>query len=211
MNNQYFVGLDLGQSRDFTALAVVERTESPGEWDAATFSRRVEAEVRLRHIERVPLGTPYPEIVDRVAEVMETEPLRGQSDLIVDATGVGRPVVELLQRRGLGCWIRPVLVTGGQRESYENGYYGVPKRDLILGLQVILQAQELKIASGLAFGAALVGEMAEMRVKVTSSGNEQFGAWREGTHDDLVFAVALACWGMGKGWSGEMEGRRRLF
>ena len=37
-------------------------------------------------------------------------------------------------------------------------------------------------------------EMADMRVKVTCSGYEQFEAWREGTHDDLVLAVALACW-----------------
>ena len=29
---------------------------------------------------------------------------------------------------------------------------------------------------------------------VTASGREQYGAWREGTHDDLVFAVALAYW-----------------
>ena len=34
-----------------------------------------------------------------------------------------------------------------------------------------------------------------MQVKVTGEGREQYGAWRAGTHDDLVFAVALACWG----------------
>jgi hypothetical protein len=33
-----------------------------------------------------------------------------------------------------------------------------------------------------------------MQVKVSTAGNEQFGAWREGAHDDLVLAVALACW-----------------
>ena len=33
-----------------------------------------------------------------------------------------------------------------------------------------------------------------MRVKVSASGHESFAAWREGTHDDLVLAVALACW-----------------
>jgi len=41
-------------------------------------------------------------------------------------------------------------------------------------------------------------EMMDMRVKATPAGNEQFGAWREGEHDDLVFAVALACWGAKK-------------
>lgn len=50
------------------------------------------------------------------------------------------------------------------------------------------------------FGAELVTEMAGMQVRVTSSGREQFGAWREGSHDDLVFAVALACWNTRKAW-----------
>ena len=29
--DRYFIGLDLGQSRDFTAITVVERTEAKGE------------------------------------------------------------------------------------------------------------------------------------------------------------------------------------
>jgi hypothetical protein len=35
-------------------------------------------------------------------------------------------------------------------------------------------------------------------VKLTSAGNAQYGASREGTHDDLVLAVALPCWGARK-------------
>jgi len=31
--NWYFVGVDLGQSRDFTAIAVVERSVRAGGWD----------------------------------------------------------------------------------------------------------------------------------------------------------------------------------
>ncbi len=33
---------------------------------------------------------------------------------------------------------------------------------------------------------------------VDAARNMQFGAWREGTHDDLVLSVALACWGARK-------------
>ena len=48
MKAEYFVGVDLGQSRDHTALAVVERVEMAGEWDAAAFAHRIEAALRLR-------------------------------------------------------------------------------------------------------------------------------------------------------------------
>ena len=93
--------------------------------------------------------------------------------------------------------------TGG---TYANGYYRVPKRDLIVGLQLLLQRRGLQIAKGLKFGPVLAREMAEMRVKITPSGNEQYGAWREGEHDDLVLAVALACWGVRKAWPGGGDG-----
>ena len=70
----------------------------------------------------------------------------------------------------------------------------MPKHDLIVGLQVVLQRGLLRIAAGLEHGPELVKEMTAMQVKISPSGHEQFAAWREGTHDDLVFAVALACW-----------------
>ena len=190
----FFVGVDLGQSRDFTAIAAVERVVRRGEWDAEWFAWRKEVGLQLRYLERVPLGTPYPEVVERVVGMTRSRELEGRCHLAVDATGVGRPVVDLLRSAGPGCTMLPVMVTGGERETMDQGYYRVPKRDLIIGLQVLLQQEGLKIAAGLRYGEALVREMAGMQVRVTASGNEQYGAWREGTHDDLVFAVALACW-----------------
>jgi hypothetical protein len=109
--------------------------------------------------------------------------------------------MDMLRRAELGCrrlW--PVSITSGDLETYANGYYRVPKRDLIVGLQLLLQRRELQIAKGMKFGPVLAREMAEMRVKITPSGNEQYGVWREGEHDDLVLAVALACWGARKAW-----------
>jgi hypothetical protein len=35
-----------------------------------------------------------------------------------------------------------------------------------------------------------------MRMEISESGRE---GWRSGTHDDLVFAVALACWAAQRG------------
>jgi hypothetical protein len=201
VTGQCFVGVDLGQSRDFTAIAVLERAELVGDWDPVMYARRKTIALRLRHLERVPLGTPYTDVVDRVVVVTRSGELAERCHLIVDATGVGRPVMDMLRRAALGCrrlW--PVSITGGDLETYANGYYRVPKRDLIVGLQLLLQRRGLQIANGMKFGPVLAREMAEMRVKITPSGNEQYGVWREGEHDDLVLAVALACWGARKAW-----------
>ncbi len=93
-----------------------------------------------------------------------------------------------------------ILLTSyrGRAGRVKDGYYRVPKAHLITGLRLQLEMGMLQIAAKLENGPALVTELADMRVKVTVGGNEQFGAWREGTHDDLVLAVALASWGMGK-------------
>ena len=50
----------------------------------------------LRHLERFPLGTPYPEVVEVVRELLKTPPLPGAL-VAVDQTGVGRAVVEMLR------------------------------------------------------------------------------------------------------------------
>ena len=100
----------------------------------------------------------------------------------------------------------PAIFTGGAAESLNNGYYSVPKRDLVTGLQVLLQRGGLRIAAGLKHGPDLVTELAGMRVKVGCEGREQYGAWREGTHDDLVFAVALAYWAARKMYPNEPAG-----
>jgi len=192
--DRFFVGVDLGQSRDFTAIAVVERAETTGEWDAAKFAWRKVVKLQLRYLERIGLGTSYPEVVERVVAVTRWQGMASRVRLAVDGTGVGRPVVDLLQRAGPGCVTMAVNITSGLKQTYEGGYYGVPKRDLILGLQVLLQRGLLKIAGGLQYGTELVKEMGAMQVKISLNGNEQYAVWREGQHDDLVFAVALACW-----------------
>jgi hypothetical protein len=162
--------------------------------------------LHLRYLERIPLGTPYPEVVNRVVEVTRSPELADRCHVAVDGTGVGRPVVDMLRRARAKGILMPALITSGDTETVGDGYYRIPKRDLIIGLQVLLQREALQIAAGLQYGPALVAEMGEMRVRVTAAGNEQYGAWREGTHDDLVFAVALACWSARKVYPNEPAG-----
>ena len=187
MRPDYFLGLDLGQTRDFTALAVLERQPPT---DAGT---AVEPpEYALRHLHRFPLGTPYTEIVPAVAALVRSGPL-AESPVVVDQTGVGRAVVDMM-RRAIG-WVVPVSITGGQAVTVaEDRSFHVPKKELVTGLQVLIQSRRLRIARGLHEAAVLVRELQQFQVKITAAAHETFGVWREGQHDDLVLAVALACW-----------------
>ena len=122
----YFVGVDLGQCRDYTAIAVVERAERIGPFDRVVFAHRKLVSLCLRFLERVPLGTPYPEVVRRVVEVAGSRGLVGRCRLAVDGAGVGRPVVDLLRAARPGCALSPVIVTGGDSETKSDGYHRVP-------------------------------------------------------------------------------------
>jgi hypothetical protein len=88
----------------------------------------------------------------------------------------------------------PITITGGDSVVRDNKAFRVPKRDLVSTVQVLLQGGRLKIAPALAESALLVQELQNFQVKISDLGHDSYGAWREGTHDDLVLAAALACW-----------------
>ena len=190
----YFLGLDLGQRRDPAGLVLVERAEVFLELDRVTFERRRALRFRIGFLERVRLGTPYPDVVDRVREVVRRPALAGRVTVAMDATGVGAPVLEMLRKAKLGCSIAPVIITGGERESHAGGLWHVPKRDLITGLQVMLEKRELGLPANLGATRMLTRELQDFQERTTGRGGASFGVWREGQHDDLVIAAALACW-----------------
>jgi hypothetical protein len=189
MNPEYIVGLDLGQKQDHTAISVLEWAEiGEAVRDAATYEWKRDRVMRLVHLERIGLGTAYPGIVDRIRELLSTPQLAGCT-LVVDATGVGLPVVDLLRAARLDCRILPVTITGGAGESNHSGSYSVPKRDLITGLQVLFESGKFQMPDT-AETEDLIQELAGMRARPSRS-----GSWRyEGSPDDLVLSLALAWW-----------------
>ena len=199
----FYLGLDLGQVSDFTAIAIVEKVKEPtGErrvWYSGNGLRRrheedvTEDRFHLRYLERLRLGTPYPDVARHVTKLLATPELAKKTQCVVDATGVGRPVVDMLREAKVKPMVA-VTITGGETVTRDGKDYRVPKRDLVSTLQVLLQNDWLKIAEGLPLAEVLVREMQNFRVKISLAGHDSYEAWREGDHDDLVLAVALACW-----------------
>jgi hypothetical protein len=181
----YFLGLDLGQAKDFTACALLERRKP---------ERRTEYDYAVRWLKRWAQGTKYTVIVAELAELVKRPPLE-LPVLAVDQTGVGAAVVDVLREAKTAAQLRPILITASHEVTFGNhGVRHVPKKELVSPLQVLLQSHRLTISGKLEHAKTLEKELLAFRVKITAAANETFEAWRERDHDDLVLAVALAAW-----------------
>jgi hypothetical protein len=187
----FYIGLDLGQRQDHSAVAIVERQDARLAW--MTPGQKM---LMVRRVERIALGTPYPCVVERVREIVRgVMQSTAECTLVVDGTGVGAPVVELLRSARLGCGVTAVTITGGEKASGSGWAWSVPKRDLIAGVQLALEKGELRIARHMKDVGALVRELVDVRVTAgLGTGKVRIGADGSGQHDDLVIALALACW-----------------
>ncbi len=176
----WLCGLDLGQASDYTAFSAIERDEG--------------LVYRCRQLQRFKLGMAYTAQVAQVVTWLSVPPLVG-CNLVVDHTGVGRAVVDLIRERNPPVTLVPITITAGQDfTSDRRGGYHVPKKDLVTALNLVMQQQRFKVAPQLPLAETLTTELANFRVKVTKDIHEQFGAWRDGEHDDLVLSIALAIW-----------------
>jgi len=204
----FFVGLDLAQASDWTALCLLERREPV---------IGAEASYDCSHLERW-RGESYtavPPRVERMLNVLQAQyqsrrltakaafrhplPPEPKIALLVDKTGVGAAVIDFLNAAGLD----PIGVTihGGDRVTKADGDdFRVPKRDLAAVVAMLLQQRRLKIAEALPLAGTLRHELESFRVTISASGHDRYAAgddalsWREKPHDDLVLSVALAAW-----------------
>jgi hypothetical protein len=197
----YILPIDIGQAADFTALGGLKRLPVPTGKEKETYvrggpemAREYDDTFQLGYAHRFPLHTPYPEIIHELAQVCHRIP--GSFQVVADATGVGRPVVDMMRDAGLP--VVGVIITAGAGAAVhdkETGYWKVPKRELVTRGQTYLQTGRLKISSKLKLADVIVKEMLAFKMKISSStGNVSFEAWRDAAHDDLVLMLCMGVW-----------------
>ena len=185
---RFVTGLDLGQPSSFTALAILERTDrSVNDNDRGPWQSHYD----VVHLDRLAIGTPYAAIRDQLAKRFANPPLE-RSYLAIDHTGVGKAVLDLFRCKPIAARVLPITVTGGASAMRSDQGWLVPKKDLVGGLQVLLQGRRLHLASELAHVETLIQELQTFQIKLTPTANDLVTLWREGCHDDLVLAVAIA-------------------
>lgn len=184
----HILSCDVGQTQDPSALVALERRE----YQAGAF-------YTIRNAHRWPLGTPYAAKGGRqsiVGDVLHATRAPGLVSpmLVLDQTGVGRPVVDML-RYDVQCEFVPVTITAGSVITQAEDGWRVPKKDLIGAVQAVLGTRRLEIVEGVPFADLLRKEMENFRAKQSAqTGHVALEAWRAGDSDDLVLALACGLW-----------------
>lgn len=186
-------GLDLGQTTDPSAIVIIEQSTIPDPHPGRQGYTLNQFDIRYIH--RWELGTKYTKIVEDLQQMYISQAKLVDSPLIVDETGVGKAVVEMIRASSIRARIKPYTITAGYREGeFQKGRGTVPKLHLVGAVQAAIQQRRLRYADGLRLGPALEKEMETFHVKVTLDRNETFAHSRQGDKDDLVLAASLAIW-----------------
>lgn len=171
------IAADIASVSDYTAAAVLAASDdSPRRYYLSALDRWREK---------------YTVTGERLAGLARRHP---DAALVIDATGVGRPVLDALRDALPARAVYGVTITGGRsvNRGQAAGDVTVPKADLVGALQVLLQTRRLSWPRGLPLLRELQGEFAAFQVKTTPGLRESFEG--KGSHDDLVLALGLGCW-----------------
>ncbi|HVA74302.1 MAG TPA: hypothetical protein VNF71_07020 [Acidimicrobiales bacterium] len=189
------IGIDLAQARDRTALAAVASWRGEPVENAKGRKRRP-LEHDLIALDRLRPGIPYPQQAEMITAFAETLDCDERPVLFVDATGVGRPVLDLL-RQGCPFPVNGVTITPGATVTRNGQDFAVPKTDLVGCLEVALSTRRLHAAPDLTLAKELGKEMRAFSYEMSATGRPKYEG--RGAHDDLVTALALGVWGAERG------------
>lgn len=149
--HSYEMGWDVAKHQDFSVITVID-----------TSTKHVVFWERTNHVD-------YTVQIVRVVEIAK----RYDAHVIMDVTGVGDPLLEQLQRRGL--YVDGYLFTNASKKTLIE--------DLVIAIEhVYVTFPELPV---------LIGELQSMEYTLSPSRLVQYSA-PPGAHDDTVISLALA-------------------
>jgi hypothetical protein len=187
------LGVDLAQARDRTAIVAVRSWMTEPTADQAVRARRPRRERHhsIDHAERLRVGVSYPEQAAAIISIAEGLAGDERPTLVVDATGVGRAVVDMI-RRDSPFPVRAVTIGAGLEVVRDGWRVTVPKVELVGALEVVLSSRRIHAVEGLPLAKDIADELRSFGYEMSATGRPKYEG--RGRHDDLVMALALAVW-----------------
>jgi len=220
--NEYIAVWDIAKKRDFTTGFIIKRTA-----EIVAGSELLAAPDRVRiHADIVAIdkfnNMPYTRVAEVIESRMGHKDLAHSCDLLIDGTGVGAAVVDLLRERGLNPV--PIVFTGGSSVREVTAPLGsmfhggnaltplkivkelhVPKADLVAAGKLLIEQGRVRVAEGLRWGGDFKNQLLAFKGKVNEKGNRKYEADTEGDHDDMVVCLLMAAWWILRGGSKDTE------
>lgn len=213
MMKEYTISIDIAKKSDYTAVQIFKKKAilMPGKklLEQPAKKRTVNDLVFMTKLQ----GMNYEDVANKIVTLATLPKLLGRNDIIVDGTGVGEAVVDMLRARKLYPY--PIVFTNGNetREVYASvdAVFGrsknlvnsqmkvlkqinVPKKDLVDAAVLMLQQGRLRLGRDLKYREDFIYQLSNFKGKINEKGNRKFEADKESTHDDLVAAFLMYAW-----------------
>ena len=192
---RYVLALDLGRNHDPSAVALLEIAED-GEpvRDYVTWSLTQPYRTTFRHLARWPLGLDYPAQLDRLRRLVASPSLMPHEiTLVVDATGVGAAVMDMLRKEGPRCRKVALTITPSGEAHEVNGGWHVSRAELLSSFLLGMQRRQFSISRGTTGWRDFCDDLTSLRARHSPNGAVRLEPV-PGAHDDLVIAAAMAWW-----------------
>lgn len=193
--NEYIIGVDIAKKQDRTVIVIAQKAQD--------FQRdgRCISYLNVLDLQMIEKMT-YPDLARYIKRLDLNADLHGNNDLLVDSTGVGEAVCDMMEDIGLSP-IR-VMFTGGDTSRITgtrnaNGFMSrmqvnVPKNELVDTLQMALQERRLRLAEGIPFEQDIRKQFSHFVGVMSKSKNIIYNNDSDDVHDDIVCAMALIVW-----------------
>ena len=181
LRRMVLLGLDLGQQQDYSVLTAFE-----------TYEENKIFHYNLIGMGRFPLKTTLPFTASCVKNLVQTSPYLRDAVLVVDCTGVGRPVVDLFREHEINI-IAVTIAAGNKAHWGKNMEVTVPKKELVSSLLVVLTTRRIHIAQDIKDIDLLTKELLNFKFTGATRTTYKFGA-TGGYHDDIVMSMSMPIW-----------------
>ena len=162
---KYSIGVDLAKTQDYTVKMVIRQD-----------TRQIVAMERYNQV-------PYDEQINKI---MNLSKRYNNANILIDSTGVGDPVYDLLKRNGAN--IKPFKFTNPSKEN------------LIRGLIIALENKEVSYPKI----DVLLDELEMFEYTLGATGVMRYNS-PDGEHDDCVIALALAIKAVEENYTGILD------
>jgi hypothetical protein len=138
-------------------------------------------------------GVSYPMIAKRLWEVTQNPQIAQDYSIVIDATGVGVAVIDLMRAPPYQLSPVGVTVTAGREITMSDFGYNVPKRDVVTNLELLYQTGRIKVAR-MKHADTFRDQLKYFTKQTTPTGQPAWGNQSDSIHDDFVMGGALGLW-----------------